>query len=67
MMSEKKKQGQVIIDAEKCTGCGGCIDLCPVIAIRMVNDVAVVNNEICTDCGTCIKVCPMKAPQKIEQ
>ena len=52
----------VAIDKEKCTGCGGCIDLCPEIAMSLVNDVATVNNELCTECGTCIKVCPMKAP-----
>jgi len=55
----------VAIDKEKCTGCGGCIDLCSEIAISLVNDVAVVNNELCTECGTCIKVCPMKAPCEI--
>jgi NAD-dependent dihydropyrimidine dehydrogenase PreA subunit len=29
----------VSIDNEKCLGCGGCIDLCPAIAISMINDV----------------------------
>ena len=55
------------IDNNKCTGCGGCIDLCPEITISMINDVVTVNEELCTDCSTCIKVCPMKAPYEIEQ
>ncbi len=55
------------IDTEKCTGCGGCIDLCPEIAISMINDVVTVNHEVCTECGTCIKVCPMKAPHEVEK
>jgi len=55
------------IDTEKCTGCGGCIDLCPEIAISMINDVVTVNDEICTECGTCIKVCPMKAPYEVKK
>ncbi len=29
----------VSIDTEKCLGCGGCIDLCPAIAISMINDI----------------------------
>ena len=55
----------VTIDKDKCTGCGGCIDLCPEIAISMINDIVTVNDEICTECGTCIKVCPMKAPYEV--
>ena len=52
----------VRINEEKCTSCGGCIDLCPVIAISMIHDTVSVNAETCTECGTCIKVCPLKAP-----
>ena len=52
----------VRINEEKCTSCGGCIDLCPVIAISMIHDTVSVNADTCTECGTCIKVCPLKAP-----
>jgi len=52
----------VRINAEKCTRCGGCIDLCPAVAISMINDVVTVDGEICTGCGICVKVCPMRAP-----
>ena len=56
----------VRIDAEKCTRCGGCIDLCPVIAISMINDVVTVDDERCTGCGICVKVCPMRAPYEVQ-
>ena len=56
----------VTIDTNKCTGCGGCIDLCPVIAINMNDDVVTVDNEICTECSICVKVCPVRAPQKTD-
>ena len=52
----------VRIDTEKCTRCSGCIDLCPAVAISMINDVVTVDGEICTGCGICVKVCPMRAP-----
>ena len=52
----------VTIDSNKCTGCGGCIDLCPVIAISMINDVVTINDELGTGCSICIKACPMRAP-----
>jgi electron transfer flavoprotein alpha subunit len=54
----------VEIDSDVCTGCGGCIDICPVIAISMINDVVTVDPETCTECGTCIKLCPMNAPKQ---
>ena len=56
----------VKIDTEKCTGCAGCIDLCPQIAIAMINDVVTVDAEKCNECKICVKVCPMKAPMETE-
>ncbi len=56
----------VTINVEKCTGCGGCIDLCPSIAISMIQDVVTVNQETCTECKICVKVCPMQAPAETD-
>jgi len=52
----------VKIDSDKCVGCGGCIDLCPSIAISMIDDLVVIDAQLCTECGICVKVCPMNAP-----
>ena len=49
------------IDTEKCTGCGICVDVCPVEAIKIENDKAKIDNDTCTDCGTCIDECPNDA------
>lgn len=57
----------VRIDAGKCTGCGGCIDLCPSIAIGMINDRVVIDEKQCTECFICVKVCPMRAPYTLEE
>ena len=51
----------VSIDTEKCLGCGGCIDLCPAIAISMINDVVIIDEKLCTECSICVKVCPVNA------
>jgi Fe-S-cluster-containing hydrogenase component 2 len=37
------------------------VDACPVDAIEMADDVAVVDEDTCTDCGTCVDVCPVDA------
>ena len=50
-----------IVDPDKCTGSGECVDACPVEAITLVNDKAVVDAEECTDCGSCVDVCPNEA------
>ncbi|MBP1699301.1 MAG: 4Fe-4S dicluster domain, partial [Deltaproteobacteria bacterium] len=34
---------------------------CPVEAIKVESDKAVVDAETCIDCGTCIDECPEKA------
>ena len=57
----------VVIDTEKCVGCGGCVDLCPSIAISMINDVVTIDAGLCTVCSICIKVFPMRAPHSVEE
>ncbi len=52
----------ITINQEKCTGCGGCIDLCPSIAISMIEDKVIINPDICSECQICVKVCPVNAP-----
>jgi NAD-dependent dihydropyrimidine dehydrogenase PreA subunit len=50
----------VKVDHEKCDGCGSCIDVCPVDAIRIENEKAIITDE-CLDCGACIPECPNEA------
>ena len=50
----------VSINKEKCTGCGDCVDTCPVEALSIKNEKAVVNDE-CIDCGACVDTCPNNA------
>ena len=48
------------INKAKCAGCGACMDVCPVGAVR-VEVVAVVNSGTCASCGLCSDVCPQFA------
>ncbi len=57
----------VKIDSDKCVACGGCIDLCPAIAISMIDDLVIIDDQLCTECGICVKVCPMNAPVKTDK
>lgn len=48
------------IDKNKCTGCGKCVDLCPMKNIRFEEQKAVSGNR-CTMCYRCINKCPAQA------
>ncbi|UUX92363.1 indolepyruvate ferredoxin oxidoreductase subunit alpha [Methanoplanus endosymbiosus] len=49
------------VDAEKCTGCETCVDVCPSEAISMKNNIAVVDEDLCVDCEACVDECPAEA------
>jgi dihydroorotate dehydrogenase/NAD-dependent dihydropyrimidine dehydrogenase PreA subunit len=53
--------GNAVIDEEKCTGCGLCVNIGHCYAITLENDKAVVVKEDCTGCSTCVDICPVKA------
>lgn len=51
----------VKVDPEECTGCETCVPECPVEAISMVDEKAVIDQETCTQCETCVEACPVEA------
>jgi Fe-S-cluster-containing hydrogenase component 2 len=56
------------VKSEDCTGCDVCADeRCPMKAIEMKDDVAVVNVEECIGCGLCVTGCPTGAIELTER
>ena len=53
----------VVINADECTGCGSCIDECPLELLVMGDDniVKLTDPDECTDCGSCVSECPSDA------
>ena len=41
-------------------GCGACVEVCPVDAIKLDNGKALVGDE-CVECGACVNECPNDA------
>ena len=43
-----------------CIGCGKCERNCPSQAIKLINNLAVIDYDKCVKCGNCAEVCPRK-------
>jgi uncharacterized protein (DUF362 family)/NAD-dependent dihydropyrimidine dehydrogenase PreA subunit len=48
-------------DPELCTGCGTCVEQCPVSALSMNNQLPQVDAYLCITCFCCQEICPEKA------
>lgn len=48
---------RIVVNIEKCTGCGQCIDSCPFTAIVLKEGRAFIN-EYCQFCRACLSICP---------
>jgi coenzyme F420 hydrogenase subunit beta len=62
-MREDKNVVSLVKDG-LCTGCGTCVGVCPLSALKMVKDepkgiyVPRLNSKKCNRCGICLTVCP---------
>ncbi|MGV8075030.1 MAG: 4Fe-4S binding protein [Syntrophobacteraceae bacterium] len=49
------------IASGECTGCGVCVERCPVRALELVGDIAHLKEERCIGCGVCETMCQFNA------
>ena len=61
-----KVKGAIVVDIEKCKGCGVCVTVCPSDVIQLAENVNakgyhysyMANPDACTGCTNCAVVCP---------
>lgn len=41
------------IKADLCIGCGQCVIICPVQAIKLIDSIAVIDKNLCVECSIC--------------
>jgi NAD-dependent dihydropyrimidine dehydrogenase PreA subunit len=52
----------VEVNEETCSGCGLCVERCPVDALRLVDEVSTLTSpSSCMGCGVCVYKCPTEA------
>lgn len=49
------------VEVSDCTGCGICVDACPMETIELIDDIAKVDENKCIGCGVCSYQCPVSA------
>ncbi len=55
----KKKRPIIVIDEEKCNGCGECVIACAEAALEIIDGKAKLVGEIyCDGLGACLGECP---------
>ena len=61
-----KVKGAIVVEVERCKGCGVCVPACPQNVIQLAKEVNgkgyhyayMQNPEECTGCANCAMVCP---------
>jgi ferredoxin len=49
------------VNRDQCVGCGACVNLCPRLAIRFIDDRSYIDQVSCIECGTCRAACGVDA------
>lgn len=57
----------ITIRAERCDGCGACLEVCPNGALYLIEGKAVVDYALCQECEACVAACPIEAIAIAEQ
>jgi ferredoxin len=49
------------LDPQRCLSCGGCVSVCPRMAVPVSHINSLADGILCRGCGICVQVCPVEA------
>ena len=66
---KKLPKALAVVNADNCTGCEACVEVCPVDCIHPTPDepdydaatMLYIDPEECIDCDACVEACPVDA------
>jgi NAD-dependent dihydropyrimidine dehydrogenase PreA subunit len=50
-----------IVEAELCTACRSCEEVCPNQSVEVLDNLAVVKKDECIECAACVDACQTHA------
>jgi ferredoxin len=53
------------VDPQRCLSCGGCISVCPRMAVPVSHINSLAEGILCRGCGICVQVCPVEALSQV--
>jgi NAD-dependent dihydropyrimidine dehydrogenase PreA subunit len=56
-----KQIRMVIIDKQRCVGCGTCVKVCHNRCVVLIDKVAHIDYDLCDRCTQCVSICPQQA------
>ncbi|MBS3794127.1 MAG: 4Fe-4S dicluster domain-containing protein [Candidatus Thorarchaeota archaeon] len=60
-LQQSEEDGHIIVDEDKCNGCGWCVEACDFGAITVGPDKIAIVCDLCDGEPKCIDVCPVEA------
>lgn len=67
VLKTREKRGVILVDEERCNGCGLCLRVgCPGV-IRVSDKLVQIDEMQCTGCTLCMQLCARKAMSLLEQ
>lgn len=57
LFPQLRKRSKIIVDAEKCTLCGRCVEMCPFDAVAIAGKSIDIDREKCNLCLCCMEAC----------
>jgi ferredoxin len=53
------------VDPNICLSCGGCVSVCPRMAVPVSHFNSLAEGILCRGCGICVQVCPVEALRQV--